>query len=288
MCRLALYIGDPVPVSSLVTTPSNSIIHQSFHSRERKEPLNGDGFGLAWYVEGKPRPGLFKEVTPAWNSLNLAELARVTTTRCLLAHVRAATLGLPVHQLNCHPFTWNQFSFMHNGSIGGFKAIRRRLLASLGDEAFEIIRGTTDSEQLFALFVQAYTESSGSESAELGRMKGALQEAIAGVERLRREAGVEEGSTLNLAVSDGRRAVVSKYVSEPGADGASLYYHIGRSYVCNKGECHMEAPEESGPSAVIVSSEPLSGDPGWTPVPTNHFVCIDEDYSHKIEPIETA
>ncbi len=50
MCRFALYLGSPIHVSSLITDPANSIIHQSFHSHEREEPLNGDGFGLAWYV----------------------------------------------------------------------------------------------------------------------------------------------------------------------------------------------------------------------------------------------
>ena len=29
MCRFALYLGQPILVSSLVTEPTNSIIHQS-------------------------------------------------------------------------------------------------------------------------------------------------------------------------------------------------------------------------------------------------------------------
>mgnify|MGYP002725683070 CR=1 FL=1 len=286
MCRFALYRGGPVPISSLVTKPSNSIINQSFHSQERKEPLNGDGFGLAWYAEGHPHPGSFREVTPAWNSINLAQLARVTTSPCVLAHVRAATPGLAVHQLNCHPFTWKQFSFMHNGALGGFKSIRRRLLASLDDEAFNMIKGTTDSEHLFALFAQTYSRIERDDSNELGRIKDALLAAISTAEGLRMEAGIEEESALNLAVSDGRRAVVSRYVSEPGEDGPSLYCHVGRSYVCTEGECHMVAPDEDPPSAVIVASEPLSKDPGWDPVPPNHVVCIDEDFKCTMEPMD--
>ncbi|MCB1034925.1 MAG: class II glutamine amidotransferase, partial [Acidobacteria bacterium] len=106
MCRFALYLGDEILVSSLVTEPSNSIIHQSFHSHLREEPLNGDGFGVAWYIPGGTEPAVFKEVNPAWNSLNLHSLARVTRSHCLMAHVRAASPGLPVTQLNCHPFAW--------------------------------------------------------------------------------------------------------------------------------------------------------------------------------------
>ena len=120
MCRFALYLGSPILVSSLITEPSNSIIHQSFHSHERKEPLNGDGFGLAWYVpELTDEPSLFKDVSPAWNNANLLQLARVTRTPCLLAHVRAASPGLSVSRLNCHPFARGPFAFMHNGTAAG-------------------------------------------------------------------------------------------------------------------------------------------------------------------------
>ena len=66
MCRFALYLGSPIRISSLITDPVNSIIHQSFHSHEREEPLNGDGFGLAWYVpELTDEPAIFKDVSPA-------------------------------------------------------------------------------------------------------------------------------------------------------------------------------------------------------------------------------
>ena len=50
MCRFTLYLGDPIRLASLVTEPRRSLIRQSFASEEREEPLNGDGFGIAWYV----------------------------------------------------------------------------------------------------------------------------------------------------------------------------------------------------------------------------------------------
>ena len=45
---------------------------------------------------------------------------------------------------------------MHNGSLEGFSQGRRKLLAELSDEAFELIAGSTDSEHLFAIFVEAF------------------------------------------------------------------------------------------------------------------------------------
>ena len=117
MCRFALYLGSPILVSALVTEPTHSIIKQSFKSREREEPLNGDGFGIAWCApEICDEPAIFKDVTPAWNNVNLANLARVTRTSCLLAHVRAATPELPVT-------THRTFGIV---SDGGSKPVRCR------------------------------------------------------------------------------------------------------------------------------------------------------------------
>ena len=157
MCRFALYLGSPIVVSSLITEPSNSNIHQSFHSHERKEPLNGDGFGLAWYVpEISDEPSLFKDLSPAWNNANLLQLARVTRTPCLLAHVRAASPGLSVSRLNCHPFARGPFAFMHNGTVGGFRSIARILKSALCDDAYHVIQGSTDSELVFAIVFDHY------------------------------------------------------------------------------------------------------------------------------------
>src|ERR1044071_4844098 len=103
MCRFVLYHGTPITLASLVTEPGHSIIKQSIHASETEEPLNGDGFGVAWYVpELSQQPGVFRSVSPAWSNQNLLDLARVTRSRCVLAHVRAATSGLPVSETNCH------------------------------------------------------------------------------------------------------------------------------------------------------------------------------------------
>ena len=149
MCRFIFYLGPPMPISVLVTDPHNSLIHQSFAAEDRPEPLNGDGFGLAWRTPSHSELGLFRSLTPAWSNANLRHLSRVTQSDCILAHVRAASFGLEVSQSNCHPFTRGKFSFMHNGEIGSFCRIRRRLCALLSDDSFEGLRGSTDSEVFF-------------------------------------------------------------------------------------------------------------------------------------------
>src|SRR5687768_12944019 len=101
MCRFALYMGPPITLDLLTTLPQHSVIRQSFKSRMREEPLNGDGFGMAWYVPGiSPSPALFRSIQPAWNNINLLHLSRVSVSPVILAHVRAATTGTSVSEAN--------------------------------------------------------------------------------------------------------------------------------------------------------------------------------------------
>jgi len=282
VCRFILYAGPPLTLSSLITEPGNSLIHQSFESYEREEPLNGDGFGVAWYVPDlSEAPAVFRSVSPAWSNRNLMELARVTRSNCILAHVRAATSGLLVSEANCHPFAHRQFCFMHNGEVGGFHRLRRALLAALSDESFAAIGGTTDSEHIFALFLDQYLKVHVADPVQA--MAESLRAAIKQVLALGREAGCTETSYLNIAVSDGKCSVVSRVTTDPANRSDSLYFQIGKEYTCDGGLCRMlEAP--NGHGGVIVSSERLSCDEGWQPVPVNHLVVIDHDHTASVVP----
>ncbi len=287
MCRFALYLGPPTTLGSLVTQPEHSIIRQSLRSDEGIEPLNGDGFGVGWYrPELSEGPAVFKDLTPAWSNANLLNLAPVTVSSCILAHVRSATPGLPVTRLNCHPFGWGRFAFMHNGHLAGFHSYVRRLRSGLSDEAYRLIQGSTDSEHLFALFVDAWRALEGTE--EMPRMVRALAEAIGRSEEFRRSAGIEEPSLLNLALTDGSRAVVTRWIS-PGAReerANSLYYHPGRCYTCEAGVGRMEpAADAVEEQAVIIASEPLTHDATWRRVPPNHAVVVSEEVDILVVPI---
>src|SRR3712207_9319218 len=69
-------------------------------------------------------------------------------SRLFFAHVRAST-GTSTTRANCHPFSHGRFLFMHNGQIGGYARIKRRIEALIPDELYDARLGTTDSEALF-------------------------------------------------------------------------------------------------------------------------------------------
>ncbi len=281
MCRFTFYHGPTMRLSALVTEPENSLIHQSFASRERREPLNGDGFGVAWYAQ-HGAPGRFRSVTPAWNNANLLSLAGVVQSTCVLAHVRAATQIRSVSEANCHPFVSGRYAFMHNGDLGGFARVRRALLARLSDASFQMVGGQTDTEHLFGLVLDRLAGGDPKGGVEhLARaLREALEEALALVERY----APGEPSYLNLVLTNGEVAVASRFTTDESYDGESLYWNSGKRYVCDGGVCRMLAPDLEG-GAVLVSSEPLSEDPGWEKVPRNHLLVIDADHTARIEPV---
>ena len=276
MCRFVAYLGQETSLSSLVTEPAHSLIHQSYHSHERSEPLNGDGFGVTWYDRRiSDRPATLRDVSPAWNNQNLLSIASLVQSQCVFAHIRAATPGLPVTQLNCHPFTCDQFTFMHNGFISNFQNIRRSLLAELSERSFNMIAGSTDSELMFALFMDALGDKAAHDLESMGH---ALQKTIETVERANRDAGCTDNSLLNLAVTDGYEMAVTRYITD-GSDAANtLYHHQGESYTCVDGVCQMSPTEESA-DVVLIASEPLSDHSQWTQVSPNHLLLVDRKLS---------
>jgi glutamine amidotransferase len=278
-------MGEALSLADLVTRPENSLINQSVRARERPEPLNGDGFGLAWYVEGHDEPARFRSLTPAWSNANLDELARVTRSRCILAHVRAATGGnFDVAEANCHPFRRGPFTFMHNGHVPGFSRIRRPLMQRLGDDGFHSIRGTTDTEHIFALIAEHLFAHERDASCDL--LGDALERGIDAIHALIDEHAPGTHCYLNLVLCDGNHAVACRYSSDPNYID-SLYVNTGSVYLCDGDRCWME-PDVGRPRAVLVSSEPLNKGPRWHPVPRNHMALIDRQLNIELRPIRST
>jgi predicted glutamine amidotransferase len=275
-------MGPPITLDLLTTRPAHSITNQSFSSRMRSEPLNGDGFGIAWYVpEISPEPAQFRSIRPAWNNVNLIHLARVSRSPVVLAHVRAATKGSGVSETNCHPFGVGRLAFMHNGSIAQFQQIKRRLRDSLSDEAYLSIHGTTDSEHLFALFRDHLNRQTAEPPIE--SMADALRATIGDVEKMTADIGTAQNSLLNMAVSDGERSAVTRYATGKGT-APTLYYQVGSRYVCEHSICRMVTDDDMS-RAVIVASEPLTDDKYWSEVPPSHMVLIDREIKLRVEPV---
>ena len=211
MCRFLAYRGDPIFMADLVCAPTHSLVHQSLHATEAKTETNGDGFGLGWYGE-RPEPGLYREIRPAWSDENLRSLTGQVRSPLFFAHVRAST-GAATTRANCHPFAVGRHLFMHNGQVGGYGRIRRRIEDLIPDAFYDHRHGTGDSE---AIFLAAL--ANGLEDEPIRAMARTLQR----VRRLMEAAGIDEPLRFTAAVADGE----SLHAYRWACDGRppSLYY----------------------------------------------------------------
>lgn len=273
MCRFLVYIGKPVMMYDLLFKPKNSLIKQSVKAHEAEEPLNGDGFGVGWYTpEANDMPGLFVSVRPAWNDRNLKSIAPKIVSDCIFAHVRAATSS-PVNELNCHPFQYGNYLFMHNGDIEGFHKIKREMVRHLPDNIYANIEGLTDSEHLFALFLHQLEKQRVKDPAT--RIANALEEAIVEVEELKARLKLKEPSYINACVTNGDTVVAVRYVSDLKLEASTLYYSEGAAYDCENGICRMLKSNDENKAVLIVSEKLTRYRSDWHEIPVNHMVTVN-------------
>lgn len=272
MCRLLAYVGQPITLEDLLIKPSNSLLAQSLHARESTMPTNGDGFGLGWYnPEISDTPGLFTDVRPAWNNRNLKHLARHISSPCFFSHVRAASHG-GISEFNCHPFMYQNFLFMHNGGLGDFQAVRRPLRRGLDDEIYNWIQGETDSEHLFALFLQHLKQHG--KKPSLLQMQTALKATVNQALEYVEQYGQGGHSYLNLCVTDGLQIVACRFTTDSPDKARTLHFTQGSKLHYQGSELIIE---QSKPATLsIIASEKLNDDDiEWQTLPANHFIGIN-------------
>jgi predicted glutamine amidotransferase len=249
MCRWIAYRGETTLFENYVTEPVHSLITQSLRARESAGPTNGDGFGLGWYGV-HPEPGLYRETRPAWSDENLRYLCRHLQSHMFFAHVRAAT-GTPVTRQNCHPFACGRWMFMHNGFVGSWSRLRRRIEAMIPDTLYPSRSGNTDSEAIFLAIMGA-----GIDEDPIDATRAVMTRLGA----LLNENGLRERMRFTAALANGHDLYAFRFAKNDSAN--SLYYR------------------QAG-DRLIVASEPYDGEPGWIEVPPNHVLVSRS--AHQIE-----
>ncbi|TEB35213.1 glutamine amidotransferase [Coprinellus micaceus] len=283
MCRFVIYKGtSPVLLSHLLTRPCHSIINQAFDSRlrlDKRRPMNGDGFGVGWYdstydEEMGSQPCIFTSVTPAWNNVNLVRLAEKIKSPLVFGHVRATTAG-SLSLDNCHPFVFGKLMWMHNGSIADFDSIKRRLQSDLPDIAFDTVKGNTDSEWAFAVFISKLPDPK-AKSFSPAVLRKAMESTIAQLNVYRKQYGSTEPSLLNFCVTDGESVVVTRYISSRNDEAASLWFSSGTEFSeYTEGGHYKMTKSDKRENIIMIASEPLTFERAdWMEIRTNHMAVI--------------
>ncbi len=260
MCRWLAYCGPSLRLSDLLMRPDHSLIDQSRHATQNVETTNGDGFGVGWYGEDET-PGLYRDTHPAWNDDNFRHLADHIHSRLFLSHIRAAT-GTPVQDTNCHPFSFENWLFQHNGSVPQFGKLKRRLMFDVDPELFPSIGGSTDSETLFFLALTFGLRDD---------PPAALARTMGHVERAREAAGIEQPIQFSACTTDGSRLWTVRYSSN---NQSRTQYHSRHIHALRDIHGSYEAIPDG---AVILLSEPLDElSEHWEAVPESSLLVVED------------
>ncbi len=251
MCRLAAYLGAPVPLGRFLLDPPHSLHVQAWAPRElRYAKLNADGFGFGWYGEDE-QPLLYVNPSPIWADPNLPHLARALSSDLWIASIRSATAGNPVSHANTQPFRDDELLFDHNGIIEDFhETLRPVLSAELRPEFLAGIRGNTESEYLFALLRQILADN------EELPVEQALAELIERIDAW----NDDRMALLNILVSEGERIYAVRHAI--GDTCPSLYY---------------TTDDEMFPDAQLIASERLTESGFWQSVPEHQILILDPE-----------
>lgn len=174
---------------------------------------------------------------------------------------------------------------MHNGGVEHFHLIKRDVVDKLSNTMYAWVQGQTDSEHFFALFLDKLTRRSATPSTT--DIAICLEETFVDFLELMAKHKITVPAYFNLVVTDGKKMVGSRFVSQKGATPLSLHHSERGKFICEHGvpSLKKDSVHERG---VILASEKLTHDPGdWKMVPEHHFVLVEENLDVHFKAIKT-
>lgn len=240
------------------------------------------GWGVGFYQSGEIL--LKRRPLDDRGEVDLAPITKDVRADVLLAHVRNGTIGAPRTE-NTHPFRFRQWLFAQTGTVETFAALRGRILESLPVFLARDVKGDTDSELIFHLFLSFLHDSGQLDrpSVAPAAARGALSSCLALVDRLCAEQGAA-ASGLNIVLT------CNDYVLALHG-GAKMAYRVyaGRSEMdrlLSDGGLHKSrAPDEARGHLTVLASD-FEDDllpPGWTGVQERAIVTLTRTDAPQID-----
>jgi glutamine amidotransferase len=234
VCRHIAYLGPARSLADLLTERDHALLKQSWAPCDMRGggTVNADGFGVGWYPADREFPVRYRRCIPMWTDANFLALCDTVSSAAVLAAIRSATVGMPVIDTACAPFTTGKWLFSHNGRITDWPDSMAVPAAGLPVTDLLTMDAPTDSALLWALLRHRITEGA------------APADAVAAL--VTEVAALAPGSRLNLLLTDGETVI-----------GTAWDHALS---VLSRAD------------DVVVASEPWDDDPRWQPVPDRHLV----------------
>ncbi len=144
MARLLAFIGNRPDLGTKAVHVEEAAL--TVHAR----PGVQYGWGVGFYQGGEVL--LRRRPLDDRATLTLSDITAGAVADVLLSHVRAATVGT-LRSENTHPFRYRQWLFACTGTLDQFDRLKGRLSDAIPGFLTKNIRGETDSELIFHLFL---------------------------------------------------------------------------------------------------------------------------------------
>lgn len=200
MARLFALLANRPDLSARVLEAESALIN---HTAAPGEPL---GWGAGFYQGGEVL--LRRRPVDERTTLPLSSALADVRSTILLGHVRLASVGT-LRTENTHPFRHRQWLFAHTGTVADFSTLRGRMFESIPQFLQRNLRGDTDSELVFHLFLSFLHDAGQLDSLDVepATVRAALRSTLALLERLSAEEGGGPFSG-NIAVTNGEHVTL--------------------------------------------------------------------------------
>jgi len=198
MARLFGIIGNRADLMARVFAVEGA----SLRTKAKGVPL---GWGLGFYQGGEVL--IRRRPIDERPEVDVAALVSDVRADVLLGHVRQATVGV-LRTENTHPFRYRQWLFAQTGTVSEFERVRERLIESVPEFLRGGIRGETDAEVVFHIFLSFLHDAGllGEGLVDAPLVRNAIRSSLAVVDGMTAELGAA-AAKLNIMVSNGELVV---------------------------------------------------------------------------------
>jgi glutamine amidotransferase len=194
MARLFGLIGNRADLASRVLASEAEAL---------RVPSKGTalGWGIGFYQGGEVL--MRRRPIDEHATVDIAKVAGDVRADVLVGHVLNATVG-SLRTENTHPFRYRQWLFAQTGTLPSFEAIRERLSGSVPEFLRSSIRGESDAEILFYVFLSFLHDAGRLNDgiSDPAHVRDALRSCVAVVDGMAAEVGGSP-SQVNVVVSNG-------------------------------------------------------------------------------------
>jgi glutamine amidotransferase len=257
---------------------------EPLRARSKGSPL---GWGIGFYQGGEVL--MRRRPIDDRPEIDVAKLAADVRADLVVGHVRSATVG-GLRTENTHPFRYRQWLFAQTGTVGEFDQVRERLLGSVPEFLRSGIRGETDAELVFHVFLSFLHDAGRLEGvSDAGPVREALRSSVAVVDGMTAEVGAPPAD-LNIVATNGD-FIVAVHRNANGPERTMRYRVFGGKsdaelLIGEDLQLRRKTPELAGMHFTILASDFDEPPPArWKAVAQNAIVTLTRGQDPQIEKI---